>query len=215
VGGTQELRSTVRLIFATNKNLKQLVKEGKFREDLYARICHFTIQMPALKDRKEDIPQICQNLTEQLSLDGPKNISFNSFPEPLQKFFLRKEFPYNIRGIKADLEHLLMYCPAMSSGKLNYSSWRSILNDSKKSVKDNLSSKKLDDVLDAIVEKMGTTDWPGYKRLGERLEEKLCKKLISDIPSNKERAKLLGMSEGNACIKIKKYKKLNQMELEV
>src|SRR5947199_1419602 len=56
VGGDQTLRADIRLIAATNKNLEQLVREGKFRDDLYFRLNVVRITMPPLRDRKEDIP---------------------------------------------------------------------------------------------------------------------------------------------------------------
>src|SRR5205814_9463890 len=56
VGGNQTLRADVRLIAATNKNLEQLVREGKFRDDLYFRLNVVRITMPPLRERKEDIP---------------------------------------------------------------------------------------------------------------------------------------------------------------
>src|SRR5213079_1150886 len=56
VGGNQTLRADVRLIAATNKNLEQLVREGKFRDDLYFRLNVVRIVMPPLRERKEDIP---------------------------------------------------------------------------------------------------------------------------------------------------------------
>jgi len=56
VGGNQMLRADVRLIAATNKNLEQLVREGKFRDDLFFRLNVVSITMPPLRDRKEDIP---------------------------------------------------------------------------------------------------------------------------------------------------------------
>jgi transcriptional regulator with PAS, ATPase and Fis domain len=56
VGGTRTVQVDVRLICATNKNLPQMVKEGTFREDLYYRINVFALQLPALRERKEDIP---------------------------------------------------------------------------------------------------------------------------------------------------------------
>src|SRR5262245_65954971 len=56
VGGTQTLRADVRVIAATNKNLEQLVREGKFRDDLYFRLNVVRIVMPPLRERKEDIP---------------------------------------------------------------------------------------------------------------------------------------------------------------
>src|SRR6201982_2283211 len=56
VGGTQTLAAGVRLIAATNKNLEKLVQDGKFRDDLFFRLNVVRIQMPPLRDRKEDIP---------------------------------------------------------------------------------------------------------------------------------------------------------------
>ena len=56
VGGNQTLRADVRLIAATNKNLEKLVREGKFRDDLYFRLNVVHITMPPLRERKEDIP---------------------------------------------------------------------------------------------------------------------------------------------------------------
>ena len=55
VGDTQEKKVNVRLITATNRDLKKEVKEGRFREDLYFRICTFSIELPSLRERKEDI----------------------------------------------------------------------------------------------------------------------------------------------------------------
>src|SRR5881275_2464670 len=59
VGGTQTLRADVRVIAATNKNLEQLVREGKFRDDLYFRLNVVRIIMPPLRERKDDIPYWC------------------------------------------------------------------------------------------------------------------------------------------------------------
>jgi transcriptional regulator with GAF, ATPase, and Fis domain len=60
VGGNGPIKVDVRFIAATNKNLEALVKEGKFREDLYFRLCAFPITIPALRDRREDIPLLSQ-----------------------------------------------------------------------------------------------------------------------------------------------------------
>lgn len=214
VGGTEELKSNVRLIFATNKNLEQMVQEGLFREDLYARICHFVIDMPPLDQRKEDIPFICQNLTDNLSKESHKKISYNDFPEQLQKYFIRNDFPFNIRGIKSDLERLMIYCPLKEDSKLDYTSWRTILSNSSKLKKTGLKNRDIDDLLDQIVERVGQSGWPNYRKIEEMLENKICKRLLDECSTNKERAKLLGQSEGNVSIKIKKYKRQNRMELK-
>jgi DNA-binding NtrC family response regulator len=68
VGGNQTLRADVRLIAATNKNLEQLVREGKFRDDLYFRLNVVRIVMPPLRDRKEDIPILVRGFLRQFFL---------------------------------------------------------------------------------------------------------------------------------------------------
>src|SRR5439155_7997753 len=65
VGGNQTLRADVRLIAATNKNLEQLVKEEKFRDDLYFRLNVVRIIMPPLRERKEDIPLLVRAFLHQ------------------------------------------------------------------------------------------------------------------------------------------------------
>ncbi len=83
VGGTEELQSNVRLIFSTNKNLEEMVRLGQFRKDLYARISGIVVKMPKLDQRKEDIPHICQSITNQLKIKSTKKISYSDFPVPL------------------------------------------------------------------------------------------------------------------------------------
>jgi len=56
VGGTKPIRTDIRLITATNKDLKAAVEQGTFREDLYYRVAVFMIKVPALRERSEDIP---------------------------------------------------------------------------------------------------------------------------------------------------------------
>src|SRR5438045_8782723 len=67
VGGTQTLRADVRVIAATNKNLEQLVREGKFRDDLYFRLNVVRITMPPLRARKEDIPLLVRSFLRHFS----------------------------------------------------------------------------------------------------------------------------------------------------
>src|SRR5207247_1697810 len=74
VGGNQTLRADVRLIAATNKNLEQLVKEGKFRDDLYFRLNVVRIVMPPLRERKDDIPLLVRGFLRQFSKANDKDI---------------------------------------------------------------------------------------------------------------------------------------------
>src|SRR6266496_1631886 len=72
VGGTQTLRADVRLIAATNKNLEQMVREGKFRDDLYFRLNVVRITMPPLRARKEDIPLLVTSFLRHFSKANEK-----------------------------------------------------------------------------------------------------------------------------------------------
>src|SRR5439155_16382248 len=74
VGGNQTLRADVRLIAATNKNLEQLGKEGKFRDDLYFRLNVVRIIMPPLRERKDDIPLLVRVVLRQFSKANNKEV---------------------------------------------------------------------------------------------------------------------------------------------
>src|SRR5256712_3218242 len=74
VGGTQTLRADVRVIAATNKNLEQLVREGKFRDDLYFRLNVVRITMPPLRARKEDIPLLVRSFLRHFSKANEKPV---------------------------------------------------------------------------------------------------------------------------------------------
>lgn len=74
VGGEETVKMKARIIAATNKNLKQLVNEGKFREDLFYRLNVFTINVPPLRERKEDIPNLAVHLLIKLNRQLHKNV---------------------------------------------------------------------------------------------------------------------------------------------
>ena len=77
VGSDKDLTVNVRILAATNKDLINEIAEGRFREDLYHRLAVIVIKVPALKDRLEDIPLLCEHFINQIAkIDGvtPKNI---------------------------------------------------------------------------------------------------------------------------------------------
>jgi len=106
LGGTKEIQVDVRIIASTNKNLKQEVSTGRFREDLYFRIAVFTIYLPPLRDRKEDIPLLAQHLWNELALKMGKKIPPINFS--LEEL---KTLPWrgNVRELKNVLEKKLIY----------------------------------------------------------------------------------------------------------
>jgi two-component system response regulator AtoC len=103
VGGNQTLRTDVRLIAATNKNLEQLVKEGKFRDDLYFRLNVVRIVMPPLRDRKDDIPLLVRTFLRQFSKANDKEV-VDVTPEAMNAL-LTYNWPGNVRELRTAIEH--------------------------------------------------------------------------------------------------------------
>ena len=103
VGGNQTLRADVRLIAATNKNLEQLVREGKFRDDLYFRLNVVRITMPPLRQRKEDIPILVRGFLRHFSKANEKSL-LDLTPEAMDAL-LTYNWPGNVRELRTAIEH--------------------------------------------------------------------------------------------------------------
>ncbi len=108
VGGDKEIRVNVRVIAATNKDLKKEIKEKKFREDLYHRISVILIQVPPLSDRRDDIPLLIDKFLEDIAAEygsTKKSISDKAIKE-LQKH----PWTGNIRELRNVVERLVIMC---------------------------------------------------------------------------------------------------------
>src|SRR5881398_219613 len=103
VGGNQPLRADVRLIAATNKNLEQMVREGKFRDDLYFRLNVVRITMPPLRERKEDIPILVQGFLRHFCKANEKPL-VDLTPDAMDAL-LTYEWPGNVRELRTAIEH--------------------------------------------------------------------------------------------------------------
>ncbi len=212
LGGKQDLKINARIIFATNKNLEALVASGEFRRDLYARICAIEIEMPPLSERKEDIPLICEFLSGEINRENGKNISFNDFPATLKQYFVSANFPDNIRGIRNDLVRLAAFCPIKQSGKVDYSSWRSILNYTKKPNHQNrISQKTLDSIVEELAQYVGSPNGPGLAAALDLLEYKSLEYASSKYKKRVKQAEILKLKPSTLQTKKNKYfkKELN------
>jgi DNA-binding NtrC family response regulator len=103
VGGNQTLRADVRLIAATNKNLEQLVREGKFRDDLFFRLNVVRITMPPLRERKEDIPILVRGFLRHFCKENNKPV-LDLTPDAMDAL-LTYDWPGNIRELRTAIEH--------------------------------------------------------------------------------------------------------------
>src|SRR5437773_5622833 len=103
VGGNQTLRADVRLIAATNKNLEALVREGKFRDDLFFRLNVVRITMPPLRDRKDDIPLLVRGFLRHFCRVNDKPLVDLS-PDAMDAL-LTYNWPGNVRELRTAIEH--------------------------------------------------------------------------------------------------------------
>jgi two-component system nitrogen regulation response regulator NtrX len=106
VGGDKSIPVDVRVLVATHRNLEDLVKEGKFRQDLFHRVYVFPLVLPPLRQRKEDIPVLLQHFAAQVcSQNGWKPVPFTAEAiESLQRY----SWPGNVREMRNVVERLLL-----------------------------------------------------------------------------------------------------------
>jgi DNA-binding NtrC family response regulator len=102
VGGTESIKVDVRIIAATNRNLEQMLKEGRFREDLYYRLKVIPIQCPPLRERKEDIQQLALHFMHRAALASGRKVQGIS-PEALEAL-QAYSWPGNIRQLESAIE---------------------------------------------------------------------------------------------------------------
>lgn len=105
VGGSEQLRTDVRLVCATNRNLREMVKEGDFREDLFYRVNVVTVTLPPLRERTTDIPKLVQHFLK-------KEGSEVAVPDEVMGRLQTYHWPGNVR----ELENVIRRCLALATG---------------------------------------------------------------------------------------------------
>ena len=106
VGSDKDIEVNVRVIAATNKNLKEEIAKGSFREDLYHRLSVILIKVPSLDERKEDIPQLIRYFSEQICAESGKPV--REFAPEAVSALQAKSWPGNIRELRNVVERLLI-----------------------------------------------------------------------------------------------------------
>ncbi|WP_455204512.1 nif-specific transcriptional activator NifA [Kaarinaea lacus] len=101
VGGTKTLKVNVRVIAATNKDLEMAVEEGDFREDLYYRLNVMPINIPALRERAEDIPELAQFLLDKIAKNQNRTLEIT---DSAVRLLMRYHWPGNVREMENTLE---------------------------------------------------------------------------------------------------------------
>jgi DNA-binding NtrC family response regulator len=178
VGGEFTIPMRARIIAATNRNLQDLVAEGKFREDLYYRLQVFTIFVPPLRERKNDIPLITIHLLKKINAELHKNVK----KVPFEVLEMLQE--YNWVGNVRELENTLMQAVVLSKGDVLEK--ESVLIGEKRTAR----KTKTDD------SKLSLAD----------VEKRQIKIVLDKVNWNKQKAcRILGITKPTLYQKLSKY----------
>ncbi len=185
LGGNQTIKTDVRLIAATNRDIEKAIKEGTFREDLYYRLNVVSVVIPPIRERKEDIPALIDYFVTKYGRENKKNIS--GISDEARNLLLRYDYPGNVRELENIIERAVVLSKkgvitgadlpipvrmAMQGNRLSTGRPRGSLNDTLDTVERGL-------ILDALKESGGVQT---------------------------RAAELLGISERVLRYKLKKYK---------
>jgi len=106
LGGTETIKVDVRIVAASNIDLLTLVREGRFREDLYHRLNVIHLQLPPLRDRREDVPLLLAHFLERYCLENTKPI--RQFTQAALKLLMDYEWPGNVRELENVVERAVV-----------------------------------------------------------------------------------------------------------
>ena len=190
VGGTEERQVDVRVIAATNRDLKAMIEEGTFREDLYYRINVINIQVPALRDRKEDIPVLVDHFL--LKSCKEKEVPLKQITARAMEKIFDFQWPGNIRELENEMERLV------------------VLSGNEQKVGPELLSPRIRDAVASVGSGNGKSI--NFKFAGklrdamEELEKTMIKEGLRRTKWNKSKlAKELGISRAGLIMKVEKY----------
>ena len=107
LGSNETIETNVRVIAATNKNLKQLIQEGKFREDLYFRLNVVEIDLPPLREKRTDLPLLFDYFINKCN--GEMNREIKGISKEAEKILLSYDYPGNVRELLNIMEHSILF----------------------------------------------------------------------------------------------------------
>ena len=108
IGGVKDIGVDIRVEASTLKDLEELVRQGKFREDLFYRVNVITIRVPPLRSRKEDIPLLARRFLREYSEENSKQIT--SFAPDVMRAFMNYDWPGNVRELENAVERAVVMC---------------------------------------------------------------------------------------------------------
>jgi len=184
IGATKPRIVDVRVISATNRNLEEEVRQGRFREDLYYRLKVFPIHIPPLRERKEDIPLLAQHYLDHYAREMNKAVL--GFSQPAMDLLVSYLWPGNVRELENEVQRLVIQCdpgtfilPDLLSPRI----------------------RKVENLLDKVNPKRGT-----LKEVMEQVERWVLQEALREHGGNKSRAAAtLGITREGLHKKLSKF----------
>jgi transcriptional regulator with PAS, ATPase and Fis domain len=181
IGGVKPTPVDVRIVAATNKNLEEMVKKGTFRDDLYYRLNVVAIDIPPLRERKEDIPMFVLHFLEKMNKKHQHNKHIS--PEVIDALMLYS-WPGNVRELENVVERMII----MTEG-------------------DEITMKHLPIQIKSHIapEAMSVIGDSSFKTTIEQTEKQLLKQALQNHKSTREIAKVMKINQSTVVRKLKKY----------
>jgi len=209
VGGASPIKANVRIVSATHRDLRESVRQGEFREDLFYRLNVVPLRLPALRERVEDIPELVNHFLQKSEGEGlPRRLMSNGAMEALRKH----NWPGNVR----ELENLIRRLIVMTADEtISADSVLEILSEysqgtEQKDAADQNISGSLDQLMDRFMERYFQAlgqDLPSaglYTRIIEQIEIPLLTHMLSAVNGNQVKAaEILGINRNTLRKKIK------------
>jgi len=180
LGGTQTIKVDVRIICATHRHLEGMVKSGKFREDLFYRINVFPIQLPPLRDRKEDIPLLVDHFIGKFNKENRKKIK--GVNRAALGMLLSYSWPGNVRELENVIERAVVLCQ-----------------------KEIITPRELPANLQSRMEVEAPSSGATLPEVVAAVEKQRIEEALGKFKSQRKAARALGLTERILGYKIKKY----------
>ncbi len=190
LGGTKSIKIDVRIIAATNRNLEEMIKNGKFREDLYWRLNVVPIFIPPLRERKEDIPVLVKYFLEKFNKRYNKNVKIDS---KVLEIFLNYSWPGNVRELENLIERLVLLNENDIITKYDLPAY--MISKKSKVIGNNRSEISQNNLFVGLKDEITTLE-----------KERIISALKACNFNQTKAAKLLGITRRQLNYRIKKYK---------